>query len=238
MSDIVKAIEKEKEYLSHRMKNEEPFHLVDAIKEYGFNSLDEYFKAKKVYEFSNLTFEVVKTAPAQAITDVLKVIKEKKTAILFADTVHTLVWNGNNSQFNEGYCDKCSIPIYQLQTSGGTIVSTAGDLNIGICVPQSIGISSEDILEGFVSIFRKYTDKPVEVDRNDILIDGYKVMGSSTYNANGMFMFITPVSLTEKSALIENICVKHSNKVPTHADFITAEVLKQEVLKWLRVQSS
>lgn len=47
MGDIVKAIEKEKEYLEYRKQGKEPFHLVDAIKECGFESLDEYFEEKK-----------------------------------------------------------------------------------------------------------------------------------------------------------------------------------------------
>lgn len=236
MTNIVKAIEKEKEYLSYRMKGEEPFHLVDAVKDCGFESLEDYFKAKKNHEFTNLSFEVIETTPAKAIEDVMNAIAERKTAVLFANTECTLVWNGNNGTFNETYCDECGIPIYPLQTGGGTIVSTAGDLNIGICVPQSFGIDLQFVLSRFADIFRKYTNKTVVVNGNDVLIDGFKVLGSSTYNRNGMFMFITPVSLSEKSELIESICHKHSAKQPIHIDFMTAELLRREVSKWLGLQ--
>ena len=237
MADIIRAIEKEKEYLAYRMNGKEPFHLVDVIKEYGFETLDEYFCAKKKYEFSNLSFTIIDTVAQQAITEVMKVISEKKTAVLFADTEHTLIWNGNNSQFNEDYCVECNIPVYPLQTNGGTIVSTIGDLNIGICVPQSIGIDAQFILNGFSEIFRKYTDKTIDIDKNDILINGYKVLGSSVYNINGMFMFITPVSLSEKSELISHICIKHSVKQPGHIDFMDGAMLRQEVSKWLLERS-
>ena len=233
MRDIVTAVEKEKEYLSYRMKGGEPFHLVDAVRECGFNSLAEYFEAKKDYEFSNLSFEVIETTPAKAISDVLTAIKEGRTAVLFADTEYTLVWNGNGGDFNESYCTECGIPVYPLQTDGGTIVSTAGDLNIGICIPQSLGIDVQFMLNGLADIFRKYTDKSVEVNGNDVLVGGYKVLGSSTYNANGMFVFITPVSLTEKAELIGRICQKHSAKQPAHIDFMTREELRQEVAEWL-----
>ena len=235
MSDILKAIEKEKEYITHRMKGEEPFHLVDAVKECGFKSLTEYFEAKKLYEISNLSFAVIETTPSKAIGDVLNTIAERKTAVLFANTDHTLVWNGDNSQFNESYCDDCGIPVYPLQTGGGTIVSTEGDLNIGICVPESIGIDAGFVLNKFADIFRKYTDKVVEVTGNDVLVDGYKVLGASTYSKNGMFMFITPVSLSEKSKLIANICLKHSSKQPSHIDFMDGITLRQEVAVWLNI---
>lgn len=236
MNDIVKAIEKEKEYLSYRMKDQEPYSLQDALKEYGFESLNKYFEAKKNYEFSNLPFVVIETTPIKAISEVLKAILEKKIAILFADTTNTIVWNGDNSKFNEIYCLTHGIPVLPLQTVGGTIVSTKGDLNIGICFPRSLDISATDILKSFANIFRKYTDKEVEVEGNDIIVDGYKVMGSTYYFTKETLMFITPVSLTEKTELINNICLKQSSKTPSHIDFMTSELLRQEVLEWLRVQ--
>ena len=235
MTDIVKAIAKENEYLSYRMKGEEPFHLVDVIKEYGFESLHDYYEAKKKYQFSTLNFEVIETTPANAITEVLNVISQKKTAVLFANTEHTIVWNGDGSQLNESYCKDCDIPIYPLYTSGGTIVSTLGDLNIGICVPDNYMSGANYFLDNLACIFRKYTDKSVEVVGNDVLVDGYKVLGASTYHTNGMFMFITPVSLSEKSKLIQNICLKHSEKIPNHIDFMDGATLKLEVEKWLGI---
>ena len=235
MSDIFKAIEKEKEYLSYRMKNQEPFHLVDAVKECGFASLNEYFQAKKNYQLSSLGYELIETEPLKAIADVLDSIAKKKTAVLFADTLFTLVWHGDNSEINLEYCVKHTIPVLPLQTSGGTIVSTVGDLNIGICVPQSIGVDASFLLNGFADIFRKYTDKTVTVDGNDVLVDGFKVMGSSTYHKFGMFMFITPVSLSEKSELIANICVKQSDKQPRHIDFMDGATLRREVRTWLNL---
>ena len=236
MADIVKAIEKEKEYLSYRMKGEEPFYLINAIKECGFESLAEFFEQKKIYELANLSFEVIETTPPKAIGDVLNTMAERKTAVLFANTDYTLVWNGDNSTFNETYCAECGIPVYPLQTGGGTIVSTSGDLNIGICVPKSTCIDATFILQRFADIFRKYTNKMVEVNDNDIMVDGYKVLGSSTYENNGMFMFITPISLSEKTELIASICQKHSEKQPAHIDFMNRESVRSEVLQWLKIQ--
>lgn len=236
MSDILKAIEKEQEYLSYRRRGEEPYSLGEALKEFGFKSLSEYAKAKKDYEFSQLPFVVIETTPLKAIAEVLKVILEKRTAVLFADTITTIVWNGDNSKYNESYCITHGIPVLPTQTEGGTLVSTKGDLNIGICLPRSAGIGVRDILLAFSNIFRKYTDKEVKVDGNDVLVDGHKVLGAASYHTKEMLMFITPVSLTEKTELINNICIKNSSKNPSHIDFMSAELLRKEVLEWLQIK--
>ena len=235
MTNIEKAIEKEKEYLTYRMKGEEPFHLIEAVNEFGFGTLEKYFNAKREYEISNLTVQLIETSPEKAIGDVLKTISERKPALLLADTEYTLVWNGNNSTFNETYCSECNIPIYPLSTGGGTIVSTNGDLNIGICIPSSIINNAKFVLDKFVDIFSKYTSKTVDISGNDILVDGYKVLGSSTYDSNQMFMFITPVSFSDKTELISHICTKHSEKIPGFIDFMTRDELEGEVRTWLKV---
>ena len=236
--DIIGAIEKEREYLSFRVKGEEPYHLVDAVKEYGFESLKDYFDAKRNYQFSQLEFEVVETTPENAIADVLACIEAGKTAVLFTETDKTLVWNGDNGEYNESYCAECGIPIYPLHTGGGTIVSTPGDLNIGICLPENTRVDAGYILNGFAEMFKKYTNEEIEIDGNDVLIGGRKVLGSSVYKQNGMFMFITPVSLSEKEDLVCEICLKHSTKQPSHIDFMTAAQLRGEVERWLKVLST
>lgn len=235
--DIVKAIEKEKEYLEYRKQGKEPFHLVDAIKDCGFDSIKEYFESKSRYEFDNLSFEIIETEPERAIQDVMHCIVNKKTSILFSVTPYTLIWNGNYGQFNNIYCEEHKIPVFPLHTNGGTIVSTTGDLNIGICIPKSTITATTFILDEIANILRKYTNKEVLVDKNDILVDGKKILGSSTYNTNGMYVFITPVSMSEKNNLIDCICIKHSEKVPSYIDFMTADELRQEVLRWLQVHS-
>ena len=232
----MKQLLTEREYLEYRRRGQEPYHLVDAIKELGFENLAEYFREKRDYNFNSLKFEIIETTPSNAIEDVLNTIEYQKTAILFATTTSTLIWHGNNSIFNEEYCSDCGFPVLPIHTGGGTMVSTEGDLNLGICIPKSIGYISKDILNGLANIFRKYTDKQVVVDKNDILIDGYKVVGSSAYNNDKMLMFITPISLTEKSELVDNICLKKSNKIVGYVDFMDADTLREEICLWLQIK--
>lgn len=236
MRDIAKAAEKEKEYLSYRMKGEEPFHLVDAVKECGFDSLAEYFEAKKNYEFEHLAFEVFDVDPEGiGIYYVSKCILEKRTAYIPIDVKYTFVWVGDGSVYNEQYCSDCGIPVYPIHSAGGAIVNTKGDFNVAIIVPKSTGLDAQYFLLKLADIFQAHTSREIKVAGNDILLDGQKVLGSSTSTKNGMFSFVAAVSLVDKTELISQICTKHSDKIPSYIDFLTCDELEQEVREWLKI---
>lgn len=205
MADIVKAIEKEKEYLEYRMKGEEPFHLVDAVRECGFESLAEYFVKKSEYEFGQLQFEVIEKRPAVCLAEVQRMMDEKVTGVLFVESDETFVFSGTSKEFNESYCLENNIPIYYLNTGGGTIVSTVGDFSIGICVPNNAWISTTFILENIKLIIANYMEN-IEVNGNDILVNGSKVCGSTQYRNNDMTCFVAHFSFNDNTKLIETIC--------------------------------
>lgn len=238
MADIVKAIEKEKEYLSYRMKGEEPFHLVDAVKDCGFESLVEYFEEKRAYEFGQLKFNIIETSTLSAIAEVLKAIVAKQAAVVMVDIDRTVVFPRNNAAYDAKYCIENSIPILPVQANGnGALVATAGDLGVGICVPKIPNITYEYILDGVISIFRKYTDKDVYNEGNDIMCEGKKVCGFAFYSTDDVIMVISPISLSDKSELISKICKKKQTKTPGYIDFMDRETLRREVSEWLRVHS-
>ena len=238
MADIVRAIEREKEYLAHRMKGEEPFHLVDAVQECGFEGLDEYFEAKKEFQFKSLEFEVIETTPLLAIGTVVKAVATKKPAVVMVDIDQTVVWPRNDAEYNKNYCIEHNIPILAVPTAGnGALVSLAGDLGVGICVPRNIGVTHESVIDGFIQIFRKHTDKPVYNEGNDIMCDGKKICGFAFFQTPDVVMVISPVSLTEKSELISKICMKKQTKIPGYIDFMTRDELRKEVAEWLGAQS-
>lgn len=235
--DIIGAMNKEREYLSFRMKGEEPYHLVDAVKEYGFNSLKEYFDAKRDYEFSQLKFEVVETTPDKAIAEVFRAIETKSNKIGFIDIDYTLVLSGNQGDANIEYCNECNIPIYPYYTNGGSSVATAGDFLLGICMPEVPGLPQVSyMLNRICGVFRKYSNSLFEVKGNDILMNGNKILGSAVYRQNGMLVLINYMSFSDKKDLIDNICLKHSTKQPGYIDFMTRERLREEVMKWTKTQ--
>ena len=102
--DIVKAIEKEQEYLSYRRKGEEPFHLVDAIKECGFVTLEEYFTAKLNRQFERLRFDYAEVDPSEAIAEIFRMMEAQETKVLFVPSVRTFVFSGESKPYDEEYC--------------------------------------------------------------------------------------------------------------------------------------
>jgi hypothetical protein len=236
MTDIIGAMRKEREYISFRMKDEEPYHLVDAVKEYGFESLHEYFDAKRDYEFSQIKFEVVETTPEMYIEQLFAIINKKKNALLLCDVNETCVAHGNECEFNTDYCTECGFNVYPLYSGAGAIVFTSGDLAVGISLPKDSEHGKEYLLKGISAIISKYTTKTVEISGNDILVGGYKISGSTKYEKNDMLMLIFNLTFSDKSELIGNICTKHSSKQPGYIDFMTREDFRREVEEWLRVQ--
>lgn len=238
MSDIVKAIEKEKTYLSHRMKGEEPFHLVDAIKECGFSSLEEYFSAKTERTFNGLTFSIIEKKPRECIDYFFQMMDRKESGVVFIDSDETFVFSGESKPYNAEFLEANNIPIYPLYTKGGTIVSTEGDFSIGICFPENTGVDVYFILSKLKEIFSEYMEN-VEVSGNDILLNGSKICGSIMYHKNGMKCFACHFSFNDNSELIGKICsVAGSIKTPTVINGLTVEQFKKAVGAWLRVPST
>lgn len=237
MRDINKAIEYEKEYQAARVNGEYPFHLVDKIKECGFESIKEYHELKKTHQFEQLNFEYIETNPRECLKDVFKVMALGKTCFLFSDTDETFVFNGN-ANYNQDYCLNHNIPIYPIQTSGGTIVSSKGDLSFGVCCPKTNGIDRNYVLNGLKNVLQKHTAAIVTVDGNDILVGDKKVIGSASYWQNNVFMFVCHISFCDNTELISNICITSKvGKTVGYIDFMTREEFKQGVSEWLLTNS-
>jgi len=233
--DILKAMEAEQTYLSHKLKGEQVFQLVDEIKKYGFETLEEYFDNKKTHQFRALKF-AVKSITQEEVVDELKTVFEDGTiGIWLCDHPKTCVFGGVQGlkDFNEDYCIENNITIHPYLSGGGIIVHQDGDFTYGLSCPENLHVDAKYILERTKDILQKYTNKKVTVDNNDILIDGMKVCGSTTYKQNGLFLILVYFSFNDKTELINAICNKQSGKPPNHIDFMTREELKQEVLRWL-----
>ena len=240
MHDIVGAIEMEKTYLDHRMKGEEPFHLADAVKEFGFNSMEEYFGEKKAYQFRHLNFKWTEVKQAEIVSEAVRILTDKLVGVWSSNSETTCIFNGFSGMksFNESYCIENNIPVFPLLADGGTIVHQKGDYSWGIACPISLNMNAHFLLTALKDILQKHTEKEVVVDGNDILVDGKKVCGSTTYHKNGIFLFISYFSFNDKSELIDKICNKKSKKTPGYIDFMTRDEFKREVAKWLEAYQS
>ena len=237
--DIEKAIRIERQYLEFRRKGEEPFHLIDAIKECGFESLSEYFQAIKKEPFDGLEFEFFEMNPSVDMPKFFNLFMKQKTFVIFANSDTPFVFLGENTDIDSCYCNENNITIVPINTTGGAIVSLAGDFSFALCCPSSIVDNTKYILDKSKDILQKYTDKTVVVDGNDILVNGKKVCGTAHYNINDYFIFVGYFSFNDKADLISNICkTTKIGKDVGYIDFISRDKLRQEVAEWLQVPLS
>ena len=246
MSDIIKAMEYEAEYLSCRMSGEYPFHLVDKVKECGFDSISEYYEEKRNKKFNELNFYFIVKSTNDCIEEGFRLLDTKTTGVVFVDCDETFVYTGESKQFNEGYCAENNIPVYPLNMKGGAIVGSDGDFSIGICIPENLGVDAGYMLNKVKELLSKYASS-VEVDGNDIMQNGYKVCGTTGYRKNEMYLFIAHFSFSDRTELINEICYVPSTfslrratvqtaKTPGFIEGVTREELKHEVAEWLRLK--
>lgn len=233
--DILKAIEVEKEYLKYKLNGESTFNLIDEIKKCEFETLEEYFNNKKEYLFKQLNFKILKTTPSKCIYTGLSMLAEKITGVFFCDTSDTIVYTCQTKPYNKKYCEDNNITVYTPPIGGGTIVSSKGDLVIGICTPVSIQIDTRFILEKFANILNKYIDN-IEIVDNDIIVDNGKVCGISYLQNNNMVIHLVHFSFSDTSDLINEICHTNSKpiKIPSYIIGLDRDTFKEEVIKCLQ----
>ena len=116
------------EYLSYRMKGKEPFHLVDAVKECGFNSLDEYFAAKRKYEVSQMS--IVKIASKDAAATIQDFIANKKHGFAYCVHDEKLCFVAGADAVNEDACAEFGYHVIFTQHTGGAVVVNKGDISV------------------------------------------------------------------------------------------------------------
>ncbi len=89
-----------------------------------------------------------------------------------------------SDEINLELADKLEIPIVRRQSGGGTVYHDLGNINFSLYIPRRIidiskiyGIGSKYIIH----TLKKLSLNPYIENRNDIVIEGYKVSGSSIW---------------------------------------------------------
>ena len=234
MGDIVKGMSIEEQYLNDRI-NGMDYSLENKIKEVGFDSLEDYFDAKRLYKIQNCNIKLTTCDVENTVSVAWDLALKQQPSLLVVSSDKKFVYHGNE-ELNRNYCQENNIPIYEVGHFGGSIVGDAGDVSIDIIVPLDIDINSEWVLKKMLSIFNKYHYNAT-IDNNDILIDNKKVLGSASIATDNMFAFISHISFTDHSGYIQNICEINANKEPGFiTPPLTREILINEVKLWLMVQ--
>lgn len=210
MSNILKAIEKEKEYLSYRMEGKEPFHLVDAVKECGFATLDEYFTAKRRYEVSKM--DVVKVASKDAAATIQDFIVNKKHGFAYCVHDEKLCFVAGADAVNEDACEEFGYHVIFTQHTGGAVVVNKGDISV-----VHFGAVGNVVVKDFAMyLIDEYKARGLSAtyEGNDVLIDGYKISGLSATKYSNIQYSTIHIGINTNLDHIKAICRKPMQKVP------------------------
>lgn len=141
-------------------------------------------------------------------------LKNKYTACLVKYDKQCVNY-GFDDKPNFDYCTKNNIECLDIGRRGGTFAINKGDIALGYITESCDNTLGELVYNKFAQYLKDKGLDAVAVS-NDILIDGYKVLGwASNYYENYNAIFITlHFTMSVDLEFIKNVCTKSMNKVP------------------------
>lgn len=232
--NIANAIQEEQRYLNDRLNGIDTS-LIQRLSQYGYRTLDEYFNDKRDHLLASLDYDAFFGDGKPALNMAISSLIAQKPYFTIATMPKTTIVHGADGGINYDVCEELDIEIIESHSPGGTIICSPGDQQHAIVVPTAIDVTPRYFLNRLARFCKKYYENVV-VDNNDILIDGKKVVPSSTAIQDGMMMFIFQMSFTDSSDLVARICTKNGPKPVGYVTKFTAEELANEVKSWLLEQ--
>lgn len=233
--NIEQALEQEKKYLEQRSKGEK-VQLLDFIQKYGFEDPNEFYWNKQAYLLRHQPY-VVEKEPYIDLSLTQQYFADQKPALLYTincsvryafvpqelpDKDIVKLWNAGFTPIRLGYKHK-----------DGVVVSSDGDLRIFLIYPKNINITAEYILGFFRSELADLYDN-VEMEGEEILIDGKKVAGSAELQIGNMKAFIAQLNYTNANeSVLKGISTRPFGSID--ANLISPYELKDRFVKWLGI---
>lgn len=233
MKDLKHAIIEEKLYVADRLNNIQTS-LVDRLKDYGYDNLEEYFIEKQEYLFNNWKPEVYYVDVKTLTTELEAAVQNGKYGIYISTSDGLYAFHGTD-KIDYELCKDIGITVAELYHNGGTIIGSNEDLGIEIIAPKELQLNSKFMLDKFYEIIKQYEPSAV-ITENDILVNDEKVLGSMSRNVGNAFVWAAQISFGEYNDIIEKVCSKKSIKKPGRIKHnqLTKKKLEREVLKWLQ----
>lgn len=141
---------------------------------------------------------------------------------------HPLVHLGLDNDIDRNYCEANNIPIFEVKRIGGAIVSNVGDFDFVIVNKNTNRDAPPILLQKLFHLINQHKLN-VKWDKNDLLIEDYKVASYSYRNIPSGIYTAIHISMSVDMELIKNICKKPMIKTPKGLnDFgITNEEVKK-----------
>lgn len=156
--------------------------------------------------------------PEEWHKNVKEYLTDKKEHLIIAVMPTTVVSYGWENDLDLDFCRNHNIVTYDSVRDGGTVVISEGSLAIGFIYNNRI--YKRFVLSDMLKDFCNYL-KSIGLDslynRNDVLIDGYKVTSGFGYNIAPDYEWTfegVQMSIDVDLDLINNICKKEMKKIP------------------------
>lgn len=240
MNKIEQGIQINQEHLLNVQNSiEENPSFADKILSLGFDSLEDFFTQKKIYLLQQSVKDTIcDVSNKEAIPSLFSLVEQETPGIVIVIAQEICVHKGKGKESNldEDYCAKNNISIYPYDLYGGNILATPGDCSLGLVVPLDVDLDLRFVLEQIKSILDKYLDN-LSIQGNDILMDGKKIVGTSSLRTDKFFCFISHFSMNNKTELVEKVCGQPLTGKEVgfiNQEILSSNQLKQEVLRWLQ----
>lgn len=225
MKNLKKAIIIEEQHNLLPIDKKIEKNLLKEIKDYGFQDIKEYQRVKFYTKLKEKNYE-----------DLIALLQTDCTILRDFPRVYTLDWkeisiglgsrqsNSINKEKLNLYSD---IPILDSPHLGGNIVRRPEDLHMAFEVRNYS--SRMDFSNYFLNELKKYLSNffnNVEIDKNDILINNKKVIGTSYLGEDDLFVVTIFIAFIDSSKIIHDLFSNY-NKEP---GFIDPNILSKQQL--------
>ena len=217
MKDIQKAIQAQHKY--RQALEIDPFtaNIYEYLAPYGYTNLDEFTSDKIKYLLKNSNIPITITNPDECLqSDLIEILIAKHQLFISINNGKIFAWHQNDDIDTELF-KSYGIPIYETHGEGGTIISGPNDLDVALVLDRNDWdvIKSNYFLEALAQMVKKYLpNHTIEIDNNDILCDGKKIIGATTGEVGSKLLYMAHISFYDFSALAEILCDKDSSKTP------------------------
>ena len=238
MSDIIKAIKVEKNYLKliDKGKVKDKFNFKERLELCGYTNLNKFRNDKLDYLFKNAKFNIDITSPKSVINDIQKAIQTNKNVWYNYYNDQKLVYVGKDKTYNKQYCIDNNIVVIPFLYSGGMIVTTKFDYGL-VIVSNIKGLMPR--LQKYLQLSLRNLGIETTLNGNDLLLNNYKIIGGARKDLTKIYTgYYFQISFQVNKVDIDNICNKKIIKIPKGINYfypnITREMLWKELKKWLQ----
>lgn len=240
MKDIAGAIAAEEQYIQDRIYNQMDVNIHNYLEPYGYTVLEEYFRDKHYYQLAHCGVEIKPCEVATCMSEMHTAVAQNIPGI-WVPTVASgsiFAWHFETYPIDRELFTRYNIPIYEIDSVGGTIISGPEDISMCVAIPSSIDVGTVHIVNRLMQFLQtRIGPSDLDFTNNDILYKGRKVVGVSQKTlANGMFLFWGHISLVDRSPIVEEMGISRSEKLPGSIGHIfTKDELMTDICSWFEL---